>query len=62
MGKLRRTILTTTEAAAPRGKVLRLRLRLTLDLVITVAIAVFALASSIAYQVVCWRATRSQRP
>ncbi len=62
MGKLRRTLLTTTEAAAPRGKLLRLQMRVTLDTVITLAIAAFALVSSLSYQVVRWRASRSQRP
>jgi hypothetical protein len=61
MGKLTRTVLTTSEAAAPRGRIVRLQARLTLDLIVTAAIAAFAVASSVGYQVMRWRAARSGR-
>jgi hypothetical protein len=60
MGKLRRTVVTTSEAALPRGKVVRLQARITLESLVTLAIAAFAVIASAGYQVVRWRSARTR--
>jgi hypothetical protein len=60
MGKLRRTVVTTSEAALPRGKVVRLQARITLETLATLAIAAFAIISSMGYQLVRWRSARAR--
>jgi hypothetical protein len=62
MSDLKRSVLTTTEAALPRGRVMRLRVRLTVDLVVTAAITLLAVGASLGYQLMRLWASRSHRP
>lgn len=62
MGDLKRTVLITTEAAMPRGRIKLLSIRLTMENIVTAAFVLFAVGSSVGYQVMRWWASRSQRP
>jgi len=62
MGKLKRTLLSTSEAAAPRGRILRIQVRMTVENLITAGFVAFAVATSLGYQLARWRAGRSDRP
>jgi hypothetical protein len=62
MGSIRQAIIATTEAAAPRGRIFRLQARVTLENLVTVGLVAVAVASSLGYQLVRWRAGRSDRP
>ena len=62
MGKLKKTVIATSEAAAPRGRILRLQARLTVENLITAGFVAFAVVTSVGYQLFRWRASRSDRP
>jgi hypothetical protein len=62
MGKLTHTVLTTSEAAAPRGRILRLQARITVENLVTAGFVAFAVATSVGYQLARWRAGGSGRP
>ena len=47
MGKLKRTVLSTSEAAAPRGRILRLQVRITVENLITAGFVAFAVADQL---------------
>ncbi len=61
MTRIRRTLVATGEAAAPRGRVWRLQARMTLDLLLTLAVMALAAVSTIGYQAIRWWAGRSGR-
>ncbi|HZW01015.1 MAG TPA: hypothetical protein VFF55_05530 [Candidatus Deferrimicrobium sp.] len=62
MGKMKRTVLSTSEAAAPRGRIMRLQVRMTVENLVTAGFVAFAVAASLGYQLARWRAGRSHRP
>jgi hypothetical protein len=62
MGKLKQTVLTTSEAAAPRGRILRLQARVTVENLVTAGFVAFAVAASVGYQLARRRAWGSDRP
>lgn len=59
MQVLRRELKSAGEAAAPRGRILRLELRATVDSLVALAVTLIAVGMAVGYQVLRRRAAGS---